>query len=326
LASFNNQIGKALQSNRLDDRVRLETDKNQLIVELIQFEEQLKTKYPKYAQLSEVQTIGAKEGAPLLPADAVLISYLVDKNKVLAFTLQANGKLTAHYLGEIPNLEKDLETYRDYLSYFKNRKRGTSLRFPNVVQKKNALNQKLTKHLLEPLKDIIKDKPHWIISPSGALALIPFEMLRFEGSEQPVIAQHHISYVQSLSVLALLQKREKVYKSLENRGTLFAMGAPLYESTATTKGNPSPIDYKIARQLVMRGGDYDRAFSQLNLTWKELPGALQELEQLGNLFFLKKHRSRIFKQADATEANLQRFNKSGLLAKYRYLVFSAQGT
>jgi hypothetical protein len=104
------------------------------------------------------------------------------------------------------------------------------------------------------------------------------------------------------------------------------MGAPLYESTATTKGNPSPIDYKIARQLVMRGGDYDRAFSQLNLTWKELPGALQELEQLGNLFFLKKHRSRIFKQADATEANLQRFNKSGLLAKYRYLVFSAQGT
>jgi hypothetical protein len=217
LASFNNQIGKALQSNRLDDRVRLETDKNQLIAELIQFEDQLKAKYPKYAQLSEVQIIGAKEGAPLLPIDAVLISYLVNKNQVLAFTLQANGKLTTHNLGEIPNLEKDLETYRDYLSYFKNRKRGTSLRFPNVVQKKNALNQKLTKHLLEPLKDIIKDKPHWIISPSGALALIPFEILRFEGASQPVIAQHHISYVQSLSVLALLQERDKAYKSLKKR-------------------------------------------------------------------------------------------------------------
>ncbi|TGO02205.1 hypothetical protein PN36_28630, partial [Candidatus Thiomargarita nelsonii] len=38
LASFNNQIGKALQDNRLNDRVRLETDKNQLIVELTQFE------------------------------------------------------------------------------------------------------------------------------------------------------------------------------------------------------------------------------------------------------------------------------------------------
>jgi CHAT domain-containing protein len=322
LASFNNQIGKALQSNRLDDRVRLETDKNQLIVELIQFEDQLKAKYPKYAQLSEVQIIGAKESAPLLPADAVLISYLVNKNQVLAFTLQANGKLTAHYLGKIPNLEKDLETYREYLSYFKSEKREV-LRFRKAVQKKNALSQKLTKHLLEPLKDIIKDKPHWIISPSGALALIPFEMLRFEGASQPVIAQHHISYVQSLSVLALLQKRDKVYKSLENRGTLFAMGAPRYEKTATSKGNPSATDYEIARQLVMRDGDYDRAFSQLNLMWKDLPGALEELNQLEKLF--KETKSHVYKQADAIEAKLQSLNQLGILAQYRYLVFSAHG-
>ncbi|MEN8217069.1 MAG: CHAT domain-containing tetratricopeptide repeat protein [Pseudomonadota bacterium] len=312
LASFNNQIGKALQDNHLNDRVRLETDKNQLIIQLDQFEDQLKTKYPKYAQLSEVQTISAKQGAPLLPADAVLISYLADENQVLAFTLQANGKLTAHDLGEIPSLEKDLEDYRHYLSSFKSKKRGSPLRFGKTpLQKIKELNNKLTKHLLEPLKDIIKDKPHWIISPSSVLALIPFETLRFEGSDQPVIAQHHISYVQSLSVLALLQKRDKVYKSLENRGTLLAMGAPFYENTATSKGNPSTTDYNA------------RTLSQLNLIWKELPGALTELKKLGQLF--KDTKPRIYIKANATEAKLQHLNQLGILAQYRYLVFSAHG-
>ncbi|HEW98932.1 MAG: hypothetical protein DRR16_25510, partial [Candidatus Parabeggiatoa sp. nov. 3] len=50
-----------------------------------------------------------------------------------------------------------------------------------------------------------------------------------------------------------------------------------------------------------------------------------ELKQLKNLFFFKTHRLRIYKQAEATEANLQRLNKFGILAKYRYLVFSTHG-
>ncbi|TGO03538.1 hypothetical protein PN36_04855 [Candidatus Thiomargarita nelsonii] len=88
--------------------------------------------------------------------------------------------------------------------------------------------------------------------------------MRFEGSNQPVIAQHQISYVQSLS----------------------------------SKGNPSTTDYNIARQMVMRSGDYAGALSQLNLIWKDLPGALTKLKSL---------------------------NQQGILAQYRYLVFSAHG-
>jgi tetratricopeptide (TPR) repeat protein/CHAT domain-containing protein len=342
LAYLTNRIAKALEDNRLDDRIRLETEKNQLVIQLAQFDRELRAKYPKYDQLSEVQTIGAFEGAKYLPADAVLISYLVgenvNENYVLAFTLQYDGTLTTHKLGETPNLKKDLETYRRLLflgiqkqeesapSPYKNK--PIWLKKPPTIQ---SLSRQLGKQLLEPLKDIIKDKPHWIISPSGALALIPFETLRLEGENQPVIAQHQISYVQSLSVLKLLQERDKVYKSLnvknlENRGTLLAMGAPLYESTATNKGNPSTTDYKIADHLVMHGGDYARAFRQLGRGgdyWKNLPGALAELEQLEELF--KETKPRIYKQADATEAKLQKLNQQGILAQYRYLVFSAHG-
>ncbi|KHD05686.1 hypothetical protein PN36_18275 [Candidatus Thiomargarita nelsonii] len=304
LAFLNNRIAKA---NRLEEKITLETEKNQLVFKLNQFHHELMAKYPKYAQLSEVQIIGAKEGAKFLPADAVLISYLVNENKVLAFTLESDGTFTAHDLGKIPSLKKDIETYHHRLTSSHRATRGRIVPFfgkPPEIQKNDALSLKLGKVLLEPLADIIKDKSHWIISPSGALALIPFETLRLEGEKQPVIVQHQISYVQSLSILAQLQKRNQVYNRLKNRGTLLAMGAPLYEKTTS---NPN----------------YSGALRQLNLKWKNLPGALDELSQLEKLF--KETKPRIYKQAQATEANLQRLNQQGLLAQYRYLVFSAHG-
>ncbi|TGO03539.1 hypothetical protein PN36_04860 [Candidatus Thiomargarita nelsonii] len=107
--------------------MRLETDKNQLIVELTQFEEQLKTKYPKYAQLSKVQTIGAKEGAPLLPADAVLISYLVNKNDVLA-----RNSLTRKRLGKLPTVP---------LFFQKSKARHSTPIWKNATSKKESTQQ-----------------------------------------------------------------------------------------------------------------------------------------------------------------------------------------
>jgi CHAT domain-containing protein len=333
LAFLNDRIAKALENNRLEERITLETEKNQRVNKFNQFHRELMAKYPKYAKLSKVQIIGAKEGAKYLPADSVLISYLVNedndnKNNVLAFTLQANGMLTAHNLGKIPNLKENIKNYRRRLSLKKTRGRVSLRREPKKdIQ---ALSRELGKQLLAPLKKFIKDKPHWIISPNGILALIPFETLRLEGEPSPVIAKHHITYVQSLSVLKLLQERDKAYQSIKKRGTLLAMGAPLYEQkTPLPKGgtsvaeNPSTVNFNIARHLVLRNGDYERAFRQLNLKWKNLPGALKELSQLEELF--KETQPAIYKQANANEAKLQSLNADSILDNYRYLVFSTHG-
>ena len=326
LAFLNNKIAKALADNRVELRITLESEKNKLVNKRNQFHQQLMAKYPKYNQLSQVQIINAQKGGQLLPNNAIFISYLVDGNHILAFTLQSNGKITTHNLGEIKALEKDLETYRLGLAPIQDSSRDQNPIYrpqpPKRVQETEFLSKKLGKRLLEPLKNVIQGKPHWIISPSGPLALIPFETLRFEGQKQPVIVQYQISYVQSLSVLAMLKKRDQAYKGISNRGSLLAMGAPLYEKTTTTS-NPSTTDFKIARQMVMRGGNYTRALRQLNLKWKNLPGALEELLQLEKLF--KNTKPLIYKQAQATEANLQTLNQKGLLAQHRYLVFTAHG-
>jgi len=360
LAYFNNRIAKAVAEKRLEEKIYLEAKKNQWVNQFNRFHQDLMAKYPKYAQLSEVEIVEAKTGAHYLPKDAVFISYLVnDFNNVFVFTLQHDGQLTAHYLGRLANLIDDVADYRRQLSLFgavkgrqidlcdkpQNRR---EVKAEQVVLEKNSeplkgrqidlcdkpqkdrltLSRELGKQLLAPLKEIIGDKRRWIISPDGPLALIPFETLRFEGEEAPVIAKHDISYVQSLSVLKLLQERGKAYQAITNRGTLLAMGAPLYQAPPAVTQPPSQVDFNIARHLVLRDSDpqsYERAFRQLNLHWKNLPGAKKELERLEKLFYFKSHRLRIYKEAEASEANLQRLNQFGILAKYRYLLFSAHG-
>jgi CHAT domain-containing protein len=336
LAFLNNRIAKAWENNRHEEKLALESEKNQRVRQFNQFHRELMEKYPKYAQLNEVQIIGAQQGAKSLPADAVLISYLVAKdkvneNKVLVFTLQPDGTLTAHDLGKIPNLKTNVEDYQRQLSLLG---RGRPIERSHELQKdRETLSRELGKQLLGPLSAIIKDKSHWIISPYGPLALIPFETLRLDGEAQPVIAQHHITYVQSLSVLKLLQEREKEYKVLKKRGTLLAMGAPRYakNSQGLTKRSENelgglaenPNRVEIARRLV-RSGDYGRAVRQFGqMRWINLPGALAELEQLEALF--KETQPAIYIQEKATEAQLQSLNQQRELANYRYLVFSAHG-
>jgi len=336
LAVLNDLIAKASEDNRLEEQIVLETEKNQRVSQFNQFHRELMEKYPKYAQLSDVQIISAQQGAKSLPANAVLISYLVAKemgneSRVLAFTLQPDGTLTAHDLGKIPNLKTNVEDYQRQLSLLG---RGRPIVRGNEFKKdRETLSRELGKQLLGPLSALIKEKSHWIISPDGPLALIPFETLRLEGEEQPVIAQHHITYVQSLSVLKLLQERDKEYKALKKRGTLLAMGAPHYGKNrqgVTTRSEitlggltENPNSVEIARRLV-RSGDYGRAVRQFGLMrWRNLPGALAELEQLEALF--KETQPAIYIQEQATEAQLQRLNQQGELANYRYLVFSAHG-
>jgi len=57
LAFLNNRIAKALADNRVELRITLETEKNQLVHKRNQFHQQLMAKYPKYAKLSKVQIV-----------------------------------------------------------------------------------------------------------------------------------------------------------------------------------------------------------------------------------------------------------------------------
>jgi CHAT domain-containing protein/predicted transporter len=376
ISAFNHQIAKA---SKLDKKLNLEMEKTQFLKQAAEFHRSLMEKYPRYAQLNDIQIANAKIGASLIPDDTLFVSYLIDKdNYVLVFTLDNTGNLQAYNLGIIPNLDQTLKTYNTVLGY--NCKTDYLYIRCNgelvwqiadgsiVIGKKPARNKEpkkvkelekviryldktldntsryLAQKLLEPLKANLQTKKRWIISPDGALALIPFESLIFE--DKPLIANYSVSYVQSLSVLKLLKEREKQYQS-KNRDTLLAMGAARYELpdkkiTNRNLCNKAKRAPNFNLETMLSGNDpqsYQRAINSLDINWCNLPGSEKELRELEKLFnkkslwlrikslfvTTKTEKSLFLKNQQASEAKLQSLNKNNILTNYKYILLSAHG-
>ena len=332
--AFNKLIA---ETTDLEKRLAFETQKNQVVKQLADFQRVLKDKYPKFKQLVDHKIITATEGAKHIPSDALFISYLMQGNEVFMFTLDARGELRADNLGEIAGLQQTLKTYRKLLgggyTVRQLRRKGKSVwqladgsfvisptRPKNAkrINKLNKISRYLGEKLLAPLKKRLGDKPRWIISPDGALALIPFETLILDKAQ--VIQAHSISYVQSLSVLVKLKQREQEYQQIKNRRTLLAMGNARYQCNKSTCAR----DIDIETMLSHGANDpqrYQKAFKAKGIKWSNLEGSKKELAALEKLF--ANQQPRIYQQAEASEANLQRLNREQELTRYRYLVFSA---
>jgi len=332
--AFNKLIA---ETTDLEKRLAFETQKNQVVKQLADFQRVLKDKYPKFKQRVEHKIITATEGAKHIPSDALFISYLMQGNEVFMFTLDARGELRADNLGEIAGLQQTLKTYRKLLgggyTVRQLRRKGKSVwqladgsfvisptRPKNAkrINKLNKISRYLGEKLLAPLKKRLGDKPRWIISPDGALALIPFETLILDKAQ--VIQAHSISYVQSLSVLVKLKQREQEYQQIKNRRTLLAMGNARYQCNKSTCAR----DIDIETMLSHGANDpqrYQKAFKAKGIKWSNLEGSKKELAALEKLF--ANQQPRIYQQAEASEANLQRLNREQELTRYRYLVFSA---
>jgi CHAT domain-containing protein len=360
IAFLNQKIATEVET---DKRLVLEMEKKQLVRQIAEFHRTLMQKYPKYAQLNDFQIITARSGASLIPQNALFISYLVQGNRVLVFTLDSTGHLQVKDLGEIPNFEQTLKRYHYWLSkckprnfkcdgkrvwkvakhHFKNADkvrdgeiwrdektnhgwkvwkidesdiflligqkppRDKKPRRIRATEFRHYFDQshKLAQQLLEPFQARLQSKRRLIISPDGALALIPFETLILD--DKPLIVTHQVSYVQSLYILPLLKEREKEYKNIKNRGTLLAMGAARY--------SPEKISSKCNQpnQEVFR--------QKMDITWCNLPHSETELDKLAELF--KDNQPLIYKHAQASEAQLKKLNEDKILTRYQYLVFSA---
>jgi CHAT domain-containing protein len=342
----------------LNKRIELEAQKNQVVTQTAEFHRTLLQKYPKYADLNKIAIMEASQGAALIPEDSLFISFLLrEDNQLLVFTLDHTGDLQAKDLGNIPNLESRLNDYRTLLSAtsvealrehgqtfwrladgsFVRGDKPAKEKAPQRVEQNTDLadaiayfGRSLAKDLLVPIQDRLHTKRQWIISPDGALALIPFETLILK--DQPVIKDHDLSYVQSLSVLALLKKREQQYQK-SSRQELFALGAPRYEhpdhpiknrdQCNKTKGPPA---MNLDLMLTHNYNDpqrYVQAFKALEIQWCNLPGAQRELDNLTKLF--ADTQPLIIQGEQANEGHLKQLNGDGILAHYQYLMFSTHG-
>jgi CHAT domain-containing protein/tetratricopeptide (TPR) repeat protein len=317
-------------------QVKVEAERTAVARELGERRAALRERHPKYAQLTATPVVDASAARGLLARDAALVSYVVDGPRVRAFVVDRRGEPRAFDLGTPPNLGDSIGALRALIA-----PRGGA---PSVVWRRadgsyiaslartaaddvrvidaREVARALGRTLVEPLEGALAGNPRLLISPDGALALVPFEAL--STSRGRVLERYRVSYVQSLSVLALVADRARVRTRPGARRELLAMGAARYDAAEPaampTRGNVA------VGQLALRDatpGSTQRAYDSLGLAWRPLPGARREIDAVGRLFGAAP--GDLYVGANATETRLRALDASGELARYRHLLFAAHG-
>jgi len=337
-----NMLDGEIAKNFENPAKKLELEKQKLSWQskLTDFHSWLKTNNAKYASMNSTPVIvGAVEGQASLAEDTAFLSYILLDNKLIIFLLTSDGGLQQSVVEVQASFAGTVDAYRSYWAG-KNKIWQTADRafvaqtLKPDAEAKRVENEKdmetyLGDVLLQPFEAQLAKKRHWIISPDGALGMLPFETLFFQGKR--AINNYDISYIQSLSLRSVLIKRAEEYRKLSARKQLLAMGAAFYQQDGAneSRGQDDSEEEEQREQDLMtysiqRGGEMPSAaaaFDFAKIKWINLPATEKEVDALGNLF----NNADIYKKEAATEQNLQALNVSGQLSNYRYIVFSTHG-
>ena len=171
----------------------------------------------------------------------------------------------------------------------------------------------ISEKIIPTLEKYAGNSSHWIISADEELSVVPFETLNYR--DKLLIESADISYVPSLAVLNLMEKRERKNSYLNRSKDLFAMGDAIYAVDDITT-------FRAGKQkFVDNLKNENEKIDFTSLRWYNIEGTAKEINKVSSFFDNKS----IFRREQATEKNLRQLNKSGELSKYKYLLFATHG-
>lgn len=267
--------------------------------------------FPRFAAIAEAPVLKSGDVARVLAADACLLSFVVGETRAGVFVVGRSTPMQYFSLPPPKEIDDAVQKLRSVWSAQADRSVDAQVAdFSKVLAPAMSACPRQTRKL--------------VISPDGALALLPFELIEAGGG--PIGARYAVSYVQSFSIYGLLRQRPPAAR---NQRPLLAVGSPTFAQTGGTEvASPGPREAlrtatlrSAAAQIGRDDNATKRAFDALGLTWSPLPGAAREAQSVSRLF--APHL--LLLGDDASEERLADLNRRGELAKYRFLLFSTHG-
>jgi len=269
--------------------------------------------YPRFAAVAEAQVLGSGDVPLVLAPDTCLLSFVVGGEHAGVFVLGRTQRVAYVALPAPKVLESAVQRLRETWSAASRGADATS-----------ALRE-LSDAVSPAVAACPTTATRLAVSPDGALALLPFDLL--EPGGRPLGERYAISYVQSLSVYGLLRRRPIAARHARE---LLAVGAPRFEAEASAAQSSSAQGGDALRKATLDGAisamasddtATRRAFDTLGKRWTPLPGAEREVRAVGRLFM----RPHLLLGEQASEPRLAALNASGELGRYRYLLVATHG-
>jgi CHAT domain-containing protein/tetratricopeptide (TPR) repeat protein len=205
----------------------------------------------------------------------------------------------------------------------------------------------LYRALLGPVEDLIKDK-RLLVVPSGPLTTLPLQVLVTEAPRSPdYAAASWLGARQSITVLpsvASLQTLRKFAKASHAAEPFIGFGDPLLDGDPAVEGDPARAnearekqhcrdvgDQQVASISTAGGGTRALAVAAKGLADVDflrrqlpLPETADELCAVARDFGVDPE-THVYLGARATEAELKRLSREGMLARYQIVHFATHG-
>jgi len=172
-----------------------------------QLESEISRRSAQFRSASQTVTLDAVRAA--LPANSALIEFVnyqrlppgglnskssPSEARYIAYVIHSSGPVQWIELGEAASLDRSIDAYRQ------------ALRDPgrNDIRQ---LSRNLDEKILQPLRPLLTDARHLLVSPDGQLSLIPFEAL-VDRENRYAVERYSISYLSTGRDLLRMQVTE----------------------------------------------------------------------------------------------------------------------
>lgn len=307
-------------------------------------DEKIAKQVPKYAELRNPKIITASEAQKWCGDNRAVLEYVLwspeygnvgnekenqnsccivlTKNKIQIVALDKSYD----YASEVNKLRNGIMNLEDEKEFEKER---------------NALYS----HLIEPVLQNLDSVEELIIVPDGNLSFLPFDVLRKSEKDKDFGEKYAIIMSPSVSISSILgdSAKKKTNKIMAFGGAWYDKSLSESEHRKILSSQSKKIDRKITAEnterrfkvktdkaqmkylvseILKNGPGY--YFDEKKLEWGDLPYTMSELSSLQNDVF-SDGQIDVFSQENATEKNVKKFSKDGILTQYSILHFACHG-
>jgi CHAT domain-containing protein len=291
----------------------------------------LEREFPEYAALASPKPLKAEDVQQLLGTDEALVFFLTGDKESYVFALTRDGfDWRAIGIGA-EKLSEKVAAFRNGLDLEKLQKSaGKPVLFDL------ALAHELYVALIGPVEELVKDKGHLLVVPSGPLTSLPFHLLVTAKPAKPVAQVKDIALyrdaawlikrqaVSVLSSVASLRALRLFARKADSTKPMVGFGDPIFDPAERTTALAARGATKSRAAVMTRaysefwqGASLDR--NKLALALPSLLDTADELEAVAAK--LGASRSDIHLQRDASETTVKR----AALADYRVVYFATHG-
>ena len=243
-----------------------------------------------------------------LKTDELYVDYAKVENDYYLFSLDHKKNITFIQIDENSTKKIDnlIKAFREDILTIRKDTQITDEKLKSLTQRSKEKLSKLYELVIEkPLGDRLKNKTSLIISPDGALRLIPFETLYNQENDKYFIEEKEISYIPSGRELVRLYKYSKENKQKGKNKETVIFADPNFNTNLKSKERGS---ISITRNTSYSNITY-ALFSMGNFA--QLPGTRAEANAIKSI--LGEGSTIEYLQDDASESNLTKVKQPNIL-------------